>query len=48
MGAGQALTAEITFQDGRAQQDNFDTYLIPRMGDRAAGDQRASRVLGRL
>ncbi len=31
MGAGQALTAEITFQDGRAQQDNFDTYLIPRM-----------------
>ncbi|WP_405403277.1 molybdopterin cofactor-binding domain-containing protein [Paracoccus sp. Ld10] len=31
MGAGQALTTEITFQDGRAQQDNFDTYLIPRM-----------------
>ena len=31
MGVGQALTAEITFQDGRAQQDNFDSYLIPRM-----------------
>ncbi|WP_265502034.1 xanthine dehydrogenase family protein molybdopterin-binding subunit [Paracoccus beibuensis] len=31
MGVGQALTSQITFQDGRAQQDNFDTYLIPRM-----------------
>ncbi|TGN67510.1 xanthine dehydrogenase family protein molybdopterin-binding subunit [Paracoccus liaowanqingii] len=31
MGAGQALTTEITFQDGRAQQGNFDSYLIPRM-----------------
>ncbi|MEE2861061.1 MAG: xanthine dehydrogenase family protein molybdopterin-binding subunit [Pseudomonadota bacterium] len=31
MGVGQALTTQITFQDGRAQQDNFDTYLIPRM-----------------
>ena len=31
MGVGQALTTEITFQDGRAQQGNFDSYLIPRM-----------------
>lgn len=31
MGAGQALMTEITFENGRAQQDNFDTYLIPRM-----------------
>ncbi|QDA36557.1 xanthine dehydrogenase family protein molybdopterin-binding subunit (plasmid) [Paracoccus liaowanqingii] len=31
MGAGQALTTEITFQEGRAQQGNFDSYLIPRM-----------------
>lgn len=31
MGVGQALTTEVTFQDGRAQQDNFDTYIIPRM-----------------
>lgn len=31
MGVGQALTTEITFQNGRAQQGNFDSYLIPRM-----------------
>lgn len=31
MGVGQALTTEITFQNGRAQQDNFDSYIIPRM-----------------
>ncbi|SFD50299.1 xanthine dehydrogenase family protein molybdopterin-binding subunit [Roseivivax sediminis] len=31
MGVGQALTTEITFHDGRAQQGNFDSYLIPRM-----------------
>jgi isoquinoline 1-oxidoreductase beta subunit len=31
MGVGQALMSEVTFADGRAQQDNFDTYLIPRM-----------------
>ncbi|WP_042247802.1 molybdopterin cofactor-binding domain-containing protein [Paracoccus sp. PAMC 22219] len=31
MGVGQALTTEITFQNGRAQQGNFDNYLIPRM-----------------
>ncbi|WP_410219348.1 molybdopterin cofactor-binding domain-containing protein, partial [Paracoccus sp. (in: a-proteobacteria)] len=31
MGVGQALTAEITFQEGRAQQDNFDSYIIARM-----------------
>ncbi len=34
MGVGQALMTEVTFAEGRAQQDNFDTYLIPRM-DRA-------------
>ncbi len=32
MGVGQALSMQITFQDRRAQQDNIDTYLIPRMG----------------
>lgn len=31
MGAGQALTTQITFADGRVQQDNFDTYIVPRM-----------------
>ncbi|WP_347140758.1 xanthine dehydrogenase family protein molybdopterin-binding subunit [Paracoccus sp. SSK6] len=34
MGTGQALMSQITFAEGRAQQDNFDTYLVPRM-DRA-------------
>ena len=31
MGVGQALMTEVTFADGRAQQANFDTYLVPRM-----------------
>ena len=31
MGVGQALMTEVTFAEGRAVQDNFDTYLIPRM-----------------
>jgi len=31
MGIGIALQSEVTFKDGVAQQDNFDTYLIPRM-----------------
>ncbi len=31
MGAGQALSTEVTFAEGRAQQANFDTYLVPRM-----------------
>lgn len=31
MGAGQALMSQITFAEGRVQQDNFDTYLVPRM-----------------
>ena len=31
MGMGLALTAEITFKDGRAQQTNFDTYEITRI-----------------
>jgi isoquinoline 1-oxidoreductase beta subunit len=34
MGMGLALTAEISFQAGRAQQNNFDTYELTRM-DRA-------------
>ena len=33
MGVGQALMTEVTFADGRAQQGNFDGYLIPRMED---------------
>ncbi|MDW7747664.1 xanthine dehydrogenase family protein molybdopterin-binding subunit [Halomonas sp.] len=31
MGIGIALQSEVTFEDGVAQQDNFDSYLIPRM-----------------
>ena len=31
MGVGNALMTEVTFADGRAQQGNFDTYLVPRM-----------------
>jgi isoquinoline 1-oxidoreductase beta subunit len=33
MGIGIALQSEVTFKDGVAQQDNFDSYLIPRMPD---------------
>ncbi|MDX1818466.1 MAG: xanthine dehydrogenase family protein molybdopterin-binding subunit [Marinobacter sp.] len=33
MGIGIALKSEITFEDGVAQQSNFDKYLIPRMPD---------------
>ncbi len=33
MGIGIALMSEVTFKDGVAQQDNFDTYLLPRMPD---------------
>ena len=33
MGLGQATTTEITFEDGRVQQDNFDSYVVPRMND---------------
>ncbi|TNC47624.1 xanthine dehydrogenase family protein molybdopterin-binding subunit [Rubellimicrobium rubrum] len=31
MGLGQALMTEVSFAEGRAQQENFDGYLIPRM-----------------
>lgn len=31
MGSGQALMTAITFAGGRVQQDNFDSYLVPRM-----------------
>ena len=31
MGLGQARRAEITFKDGRAQQNNFDSYELVRM-----------------
>ncbi|SFR43627.1 isoquinoline 1-oxidoreductase, beta subunit [Marinobacter daqiaonensis] len=33
MGIGVALKSEVTFEDGVAQQGNFDKYLIPRMPD---------------
>ncbi|WP_299817998.1 xanthine dehydrogenase family protein molybdopterin-binding subunit [uncultured Jannaschia sp.] len=33
MGIGQALMSEVTFAKGRAEQDNYDTYLVPRMED---------------
>ena len=31
MGSGQALMSQITFAQGRAQQNNFDSYPVPRM-----------------
>lgn len=31
MGVGQATTAQITFENGRAMQSNFHDYIIPRM-----------------
>lgn len=31
MGIGQALSTAVTFNNGRAEQDNFDTYQLPRM-----------------
>jgi isoquinoline 1-oxidoreductase beta subunit len=31
MGMGLALTAQITFKNGRAEQDNFDGYEITRI-----------------
>ncbi len=31
MGVGLATLGEITFKNGRAQQDNFDTYQVTRM-----------------
>ncbi|SES78266.1 isoquinoline 1-oxidoreductase, beta subunit [Marinobacter segnicrescens] len=31
MGIGIALQSEVSFRDGKAEQDNFDRYLIPRM-----------------
>lgn len=33
MGIGVALKSEVTFQDGVAQQSNFNNYLIPRIAD---------------
>ena len=40
MGVGVAMTGEITFRDGRAVQNNFDGYEVPRM----AGAPREIRV----
>jgi isoquinoline 1-oxidoreductase beta subunit len=40
MGVGIATGSEITFKDGRVQQDNFDTYEVTRM----AGTPRDIRV----
>jgi isoquinoline 1-oxidoreductase beta subunit len=31
MGVAAATLGEITFKNGRAQQDNFDTYQVTRM-----------------
>jgi isoquinoline 1-oxidoreductase beta subunit len=39
MGAGIASSAEISFRNGRAEQDNFDTYELTRM-DSAPRDIR--------
>jgi len=32
-GSGVATQSEITFQQGRPQEDNFNTYQVPRMSD---------------
>lgn len=34
MGIGIALQSEVSFKDGKAQQDNFDRYLIPAWNTR--------------
>ena len=31
MGLGVAMTGEISFRGGRAQQSNFDSYVVPRI-----------------
>ncbi len=33
MGIAQAVSAAITFENGRAREDNFHTYRLPRMQD---------------
>jgi isoquinoline 1-oxidoreductase beta subunit len=33
MGIGQATTSGVTFEDGRAQQNNFHEYTIPRINE---------------
>jgi isoquinoline 1-oxidoreductase beta subunit len=40
MGVGIATSGEITFKGGRVEQDNFNTYEVPRM----AGTPREIRV----
>jgi isoquinoline 1-oxidoreductase beta subunit len=40
MGLGIATLGEMTFKDGRAQQDNFHTYEVTRM----SGAPRETRV----
>jgi isoquinoline 1-oxidoreductase subunit beta len=40
MGLGIATLGEMTFKDGRAQQDNFHTYEVTRM----SGAPRDTRV----
>lgn len=45
MGLGQATSSAVTFENGRAQQDNFDTYLITRM-DASPRDIRVHLIGG--
>jgi isoquinoline 1-oxidoreductase subunit beta len=33
MGVGMATASEISFRKGRAEQDNFDSYAVPRIFD---------------
>ncbi|WP_046862106.1 xanthine dehydrogenase family protein molybdopterin-binding subunit [Microvirga massiliensis] len=33
MGVGMANASEISFRNGRAEQDNFDSYMVPRIFD---------------
>ena len=43
MGAGHALSAQVTFDKGRAQQDNFDSYVLARM-DTAPREIRVHQI----
>jgi isoquinoline 1-oxidoreductase beta subunit len=46
MGAGLATTAEVTFKNGRAQQNNFDSYELSRI-DTAPRDIRVHLIPAR-
>ena len=41
MGLSQAVVSEITFKNGRAEQDNFHQFEVVRMNAGAEEDRRA-------